>query len=441
MAKTLKIDDRLKINYELKNRNEIETLLSTTFTFCRKRYKVSLGVKVPPPYWKVEERRIKIDPDLTQILQRKYKKVNRFLSSFEEELKSITIGDSKEAHERNPDLVAQLIKVRVDVLHNKEIKAEEKKNISVLDYFQKLIDEMPNKFIKRSGKFIEDKTIGHHKIVKKRVERFFQYKNWGKGQWQLFNSGYETAMEKWMLGVEEYTPNTVCATFSVMKVWLNKAEEEGLIIDKSFHSWKSKGYDVKHVYLNEEEIDRIYRLDFSEIKKLHPNTSIELSRDIFILSASLGLRYGDLTHIHNFNWDIENGVVEVHTKKTGKTVKIPTSTKVIEIYKKYDGQIPNVIDKSHYNTHIRKFCKMAGIEQTINMKENVGGKVLIVEKKKYELISSHTARRSFATNLYKKSKDARMVMNFTGHQTEQSFRKYICWEEEEILERAREYFD
>lgn len=83
---------------------------------------------------------------------------------------------------------------------------------------------------------------------------------------------------------------------------------------------------------------------------------------------------------------------------------------------------------------------MAGIDQTIYVKKNVGGKIVIEEKKKYELISSHTARRSFATNLYLRCKDARMVMNFTGHTTEENFRKYICISKTEMAEMAREYF-
>ena len=299
---------------------------------------------------------------------------------------------------------------------------------------------MPKKVIRRTSKVIESKTVGHHQIVLKRFERFLNYNHWVASSFSIFNKNFESEMEQWMLGVEEYSANTVAATFSVMKVWLKKAEEEGLISDKSFHSWKSKGADVQHIYLNEDELNAIYNLNFDDIIKLHPNAKYEETRDIFIIAAHIGIRYGDLSSLNKSNWDIENKTVEVHTHKTGTTVLIPLTSTVIELYKKYNGKFPTPRDKSRFNEQLQKIGEFAGIDQTIYIKKNVGGKVVIEEKKKYELISSHTARRSFATNLYLRCRNARLVMNFTGHTTEENFRKYICVEKSEYVEMAREFF-
>jgi integrase len=43
----------------------------------------------------------------------------------------------------------------------------------------------------------------------------------------------------------------------------------------------------------------------------------------------------------------------------------------------------------------------------------------------YECISSHTARRSFATNLYLDGYPTIEIQKITGHKTETSFMKYI----------------
>lgn len=83
---------------------------------------------------------------------------------------------------------------------------------------------------------------------------------------------------------------------------------------------------------------------------------------------------------------------------------------------------------------------IAGIDEVIYNKVNKGGKIEQVATPKYELVSSHTARRSFATNLYKKTHDSLMVMKFTGHTTEENFLKYICIDDEEMVERAKRYF-
>lgn len=433
---------RLRINYALKT-NEDKTeasLLYVMFTFNGKRYKISMGVKVPPIYWDSNTNRVIVSNQQPQSLQRQMKRVNKFLEAFEKSLDTIVLHPNHPNYCEKDIDIKGLVKVRIELLHGKEKQEDEKNNITPLEYFHRVVDEMPKKVIRRTSKIIEDKTVGHHRIVLKRFERFIAYKHWVASSFSIFNKNFEADMEQWMLSVEEYSANTVAATFSVMKIWLKKAEEEGLITDKSFHSWKSKGTDVQHIYLNEEELKAIYNLNFEEILKLHPNAKYEETRDIFILAAHIGIRYGDLSSLNKSNWDLANRTVEVHTHKTGATVLVPLTSTVIEIYKKYKGKFPIPREKGKFNAQLQKIGKLAGIDQTIYVKKNVGGKIVIEEKKKYELISSHTARRSFATNLYLRCKDARMVMNFTGHTTEENFRKYICISKSEMAEMAREYF-
>lgn len=257
-------------------------------------------------------------------------------------------------------IVAQL-KQTIDKIKGVETEEEEKKNITPLEYFHKVVDEMPKKVIRRTSKIIENKTVGHHKIVLKRFERFIAYKHWVASSFSIFNKNFEADMERWMLSVEEYSANTVAATFSVMKIWLKQAEEEGLITDKSFHTWKSKGTDVQHIYLNEEELKAIYNLNFEEILKLHPNAKYEETRDIFILAAHIGIRYGDLSSLNKSNWDLTNRTVEVHTHKTGATVLVPLTSTVIEIFKKYKGKFPIPREKGKFNAQLQKIGKLAGI--------------------------------------------------------------------------------
>lgn len=440
----------IKLNYALKSEADKTqpALLYVMFTLGGKRKKISLGYKIVPEYWDTDSNRVLISSKQTQLQQREMKRINRFLNQFEKYVSTMIDANYLADYEMQVEqagtvekygIVARL-KQTIDKIKGVETEEEEKKNITPLEYFHKVVDEMPKKVIRRTSKIIEDKTVGHHKIVLKRFERFIAYKHWVASSFSIFNKNFESDMEQWMLGVEEYSANTVAATFSVMKIWLKQAEEEGLITDKSFHTWKSKGTDVQHIYLNEEELKAIYNLNFEEILKLHPNAKYEETRDIFILAAHIGIRYGDLSSLNKSNWDLTNRTVEVHTHKTGATVLVPLTSTVIEIYKKYKGKFPIPREKGKFNAQLQKIGKLAGIDQTIYVKKNVGGKIVIEEKKKYELISSHTARRSFATNLYLRCKDARMVMNFTGHTTEENFRKYICISKTEMAEMAREYF-
>jgi integrase len=60
-----------------------------------------------------------------------------------------------------------------------------------------------------------------------------------------------------------------------------------------------------------------------------------------------------------------------------------------------------------------------------------GGEVKKDIFKKYELITSHVARRSFATNLYLVDVPSITIMKITGHKTEKSFLRYIRITQEE----------
>ena len=114
---------------------------------------------------------------------------------------------------------------------------------------------------------------------------------------------------------------------------------------------------------------------------------------------------------------------------------------VKEIYQRYNGKFPKPTDKTTLNRQIQRCCRVAGIDQDVYVLETVNGVATRKKYKKYELITSHSGRRSFATNLYLRCKNAKMVMSFTGHKTEENFFKYICVAKEENAQLAQQFFD
>ena len=68
---------------------------------------------------------------------------------------------------------------------------------------------------------------------------------------------------------------------------------------------------------------------------------------------------------------------------------------------------------------------MAGIDEDIITSITRGGILVSNTVKKYSKITNHTARRSFATNLYLADVPVLAIMKMTGHRTEKSFLKYI----------------
>ena len=86
---------------------------------------------------------------------------------------------------------------------------------------------------------------------------------------------------------------------------------------------------------------------------------------------------------------------------------------------------------SNYNNYLHLLCKYIGFDEEIKF-EYVDKRKKVVTKtyKKYELISSHTARRSFVTNAIKRNVNVEFVKQASGHISDSSFRKYVILEEE-----------
>ena len=97
-------------------------------------------------------------------------------------------------------------------------------------------------------------------------------------------------------------------------------------------------------------------------------------------------------------------------------------------------------DKSKSIRHLRLLAKLAGIDEAVTIRENRGGQITTKTCPKYLLIMNHTARRSFATNLYLKGAQTISIMQMTGHTTESNFLKYIEVTKEENAEMMRTYF-
>lgn len=446
-----------KVNYNLRSMTnpESDTIIYIGIT-VDKRYKLSTNRTVKPKWWNTQAQRAMVleSGEQTQKVQRDYKRLNKFLDELEEKiLKEYDANWSRpeflehehKVHFGKSDPVKRSVNWFIEHKEKEEDEEIAFHKQTPSQFFQKYIDDLSTHVVERTGKIMKSSSATNHRVVLKRYKDFISYKHWADSFDVIENSKrFGIEMEKWLLGVKNYTPNTVCATFSVMKVWLNKAQEEGLFQGSAFHKWKSKGYEVDRVYLNDEELEKIYKLSFNEDFKaefkIDDKSRIEQTRDLFIVGAKTGLRISDLENLNSASWNIKDRKLRIYNNKTDKMVVIPLADEVIEIYNKYNGKFPKPAYKSAFNRHIQRCAKIAGIDEDVYIKDERGGKTERRTVKKFSLVSSHTMRRSFATNLYMKCGNALMVMKITGHKTEQNFRRYLKLSEEENAEMAMKYF-
>ena len=213
--------------------------------------------------------------------------------------------------------------------------------------------------------------------------------------------------------------NTIGKKIQTLKIFLNTANEQGINPYQKFKSrkFKSLSEESENTYLTKEELKQFYEFDFSK------KPSLERVRDLFIVGCWTGLRFSDIQQITPDK--INGDFIEVKQKKTGKKVVIPVHHTVREILRKYNGELPQAISNQKFNEYLKEAAKIAKLKAPFTKTIVKSG--LKVEKKypKHELISSHTARRSFCTNAYKDNIPTLAIMAISGHRTEKAFLKYI----------------
>lgn len=299
-----------------------------------------------------------------------------------------------------------------------------------VDFINAYIERKSQMVNKDTQRKIVSGTIYNHRNALQRLQKFCEDKHI-RLVWEVFNAQLEERFTAWMMS-KNYTANTIASQYSIMKVWLSEAEIEGLITDKSFHRYTTKCHDVENIYLTEEDINKLYAIDFNDevIKaQIDPRDNIETTRDLFVVACWTGLRFGDWKDLSEA--EINNNTMVVHTHKTNTTVVIPLHPMVKAILAKYNGKLPKSVDKTHTLKQIRKCAELAGISEHISLSRVKGGQSVIKRGEKHQFIMNHTARRSFATNMYLRGVPAISIMAITGHTTEANFLKYIKVDKEQ----------
>lgn len=202
---------------------------------------------------------------------------------------------------------------------------------------------------------------------------------------------------------------------------VRRASQYNYAVDNTYDEIDLKCEPTNAVFLSMNEITRIYYYKFEKQDKRKAKERI---RDLFVVGCLTALRYSDYSTLTATN--LQNGYIVKRTKKTNVDVKVPAHDYVKEIFEKYNGFVPCGLCIQYFNKYLKVIMKEIGLNDKVTYSYTKGGKLVAVTKEKWELISSHTARRSAATNMYLTGRMKTLeIMKLTGHRTEQNFFRYI----------------
>jgi integrase len=259
---------------------------------------------------------------------------------------------------------------------------------------------------------------------------------------EIFKKSFEDFCNK-----HQYSHNTIARALRSVKTICKHAQHNGIETSYQLDGLKAKYKKTDSIYLTFEDLNTIESIEPNKLTE-----SLENAKDWLIISCYTGQRVSDFMNFTKEQIRIEDGkkLLEFTQKKTNKNMTIPVHKKVLEILEKRNGNFPKPISDQKYNAYIKKVCEIAELNEIVK-----GGKKTETELKdkedvkqfrkevgmfkKWELVTSHIGRRSFASNFYG-TIPTTFLIYVTGHSTEKMFLNYIGKSNKDLALELTKYF-
>lgn len=413
----------LNVNFNLRSQTgERQQVIYLVLRWHGNYYRYTTKFKVLPRYWDTKKQRVRM-----VINEAQKDVINKYLNGLENAAKSIyaeTVAENKEP-------TKEIFKNKLDTWTGRTVI--DKPNF--WKYVNAYIENSCNRIDPKTGKTIGKRTVQEYATTSKALKEF-EAENGTTIDFDTIGIDTLTEFRNFLTTAKGYAVNNIAKHIDNLRQFLRAAASDKIVFDfdvidnKKFANARETAYNV---YLNENEIDALFALDLSG------KPSLEKARDLFLIGCYTGLRVSDYNNLKPHN--IKGDFIDIYQSKTGGRVVIPIHPKAKEIIKKYEGgTFPKMSDQK-LNVYIKEICKLANIVEQTEKNQTKGGAKVVKVMEKWEMVSSHTARRSFASNAVKQGLPIQTIMQITGHKKEVTFLKYVKLtgvEHAEIMRKAWE---
>jgi site-specific recombinase XerD len=404
------------------NRNEAALTLRFLFRHQEKDYVFSTKTKliITRKYWeKVHfKKRIK---DLDSSFEKS--RIQNELNNIESHVIRLFNDNKNSKIDKN-----WLKKIIHDFYYPKEIK-----NIpeNIIDFIEFYINYRKNE--------LKITSINKYRVIKNKLIRLENYRKESLSVKDInedFKNEFVDYQKK-----EGYAKNTIQKELAFIKTFCKQARYMGIEVSSEMDGLKTEKEKVEKIYLTIEELSKIESLESLP-------QDLDEARDWLVISCFCGQRISDFMRFNKemIREESKKKFVEFTQIKTGKIMTVPLHQKILEILEKRNGEFPKAIIFHKYNQFIKTICKIAKIDDLVKgsrMKKIGTGKFKYRKKdglyKKHELITSHSGRRSFASNNYGKIPTTYLIY-ITGHSSESMFLNYMGKSNKDLAVEVSKYF-
>ncbi len=392
------------------------TYIMMSFAYHGKRVRYSSQQKIKTKDWNDNKREVRQSYENYAFLNQHLKTLSNKVDEYYLEYKTKGIIPTPKQ-----------LREKLDIYNN---RAKEVQKLTLFEFIESYLVEIKGK---RAVS-----TIKSHRKIFNHLKKYAKSRNRTLDFEDIDLEFYHDYLDYLYEAPNMFGLNTAGDHIKHIKTFLGVATEKGINTNLKFRGklFKKPSEETTAIYLNVDELGLIYNLQLEKFSRL------DNVRDLFIVGCYTGLRFGDFSRLTNDNIlerrDNDGRpyrVLRVFTNKTGATVEVPLTPHVKAIFEKHSlGKgyvIPRSISNQKMNEYLKELGQIAGLTERVLKAKSKGGKRIEVSKKKYELISTHTARRSFATNAFLAGVPTISIMKITGHKTEKAFMKYIKISEED----------
>lgn len=271
---------------------------------------------------------------------------------------------------------------------------------------------------KNKGKRFRPNGLKQHHSFISALERFMKDRKIKSLSFDMVDRKFYESFRSFALVQEKAEISTFATHVKVIKTLMSEAKEDGLHSNDSHRAnyFVIPSFDSDTISVDKKYLKQVEKLDLSG------RIALDNARDLFLIGCYSALRFSDFTNLKIE--DFYGNFIRIRQIKTGEMVTIPVMKKMKRIIKKHDG-LPRPISNQKFNFYIKEVFKLAGLTHLVKIRKTKGGVESYEEIEYHKLVSSHTARRTYATNMFKAGVPVMLIMAVTGHKTESAFLRYI----------------
>lgn len=417
----------MKVRYFiLKQKNPYSQIYIRFWNGRKFDFKTSTGMRVAYNDWSEKDEKVKNKVTATD---------KDFINSKLLELRAFIIEKFNLEYNSGEAINKDWLKKKVAVFFNRVDDSQPEK-MYFTEWVKKFVENAPNKL--NRGKKLSPRTILAYQTMLNHLLDYEAHKKTNLKHADITLSFYWDFVG-YCRDTKKLSENTIGNIIKYIKFFCGSIDFEGLPISKDY---KHKEFvkpkeQTEDIYLTTSEIDQIFKYDFSN------NPRLDNARDLLIIGLNTGLRVSDFMRLDLSH--IKDDTIRIQAQKTGKIAEIPINKQIAYTLEKRGGELPHAISDQKFNKYIKEIGQIIGFNEPTK-----GAKMEIIDDKgttrkvsgtypKYELMTSHICRRSFATNLYGHIPTP-VIMAITGHSTETMFLNYIKKTASENAEVLRNFY-